>query len=331
MIGSVQLGSQQASAFPLVSFDTRDVAANDRIDYWEYRCAERVVGLRCTSMSENGLEARFEYTDFGAIKMIDIAGNQHVIERSPSMLRRFEKDSVFVSFLRKGSAFVNRAQACTVLGEGDVVIYDTNKPYMHGFPSNMRHVIYEIPGADFRERFPHWQLDDAVRFDARFNPTLIVSQALRKVVEADATQIKTHLQQQAHEERLWKVLQTAHALATGKVVSAYHTAVRERVRQHIEANLRDQDLSPAGIASEMGMSVRQLNRLFEGGTETVTSMIQTRRLQGCYADLTRPGRYSGNISEIAYDWCFRNMSHFSRRFREEFGASPSEVAERASR
>jgi len=330
-VGIVQSGLRQAVAFPLASFDTRDVPARDRIDYWEHRCTERIVGLRCTSMSENGLVARFEYNEFGTIKMIDITGNQHVIERSPSLLRRFEKDSVFVSFLRKGSAFVNRAQTCTVVGEGDVVIYDTNRPYMHGFPGEMHHVIYEIPGADFRARFPQWQLDEAVRFDARFNPTRLVSQALRKVVEADLTQLATRPQQLAHEDRLWKVLQTAHSLATGKVVSAYHTAVRDRMRQYIEAHLRDPDLSPAMIAGEMGMSVRQLNRLFEGGTQTVTSMIQTRRLQGCHADLTRPGRYNVNVSEIAYSWCFRNLSHFSRRFREEFGASPTEVAGKAKR
>ncbi|HWU63977.1 MAG TPA: helix-turn-helix domain-containing protein [Ensifer sp.] len=315
----------------LMSFDTRDVAVNDRIDYWEERCAERVVGLHCTSMSESGLEARFEYCDFGSIKMIDITGNQHVIERSPLLLRRFEKDSVFVTFLRKGSAFVNRAQSCTVLGEGDVVIYDTNKPYMHGFPAQMRHVIYEIPGADFRERFPRWELSEAVRFDALLNPTRIVSRALRAVVETDLRLLETPAQRQSHEERLWTVLETAHAFSNGKARSAYHTAVRERVRQFIEANLHDPELCPAGISREMGMSLRQLNRLFEGDANTLTAMIQTRRLQRCHADLARPSHYPKSISEIAFNWGFRNLSHFSRRFRAEFGVSPSAFAEMAKR
>lgn len=315
----------------LMSFDTRNVAVNDRIEYWEERCAERVVGLHCTSMSEVGLEARFEYCDFGSIKMIDITGNQHVIERSPVLLRRFEKDSVFLTFLRKGSAFVNRAQTCTVLGEGDVVIYDTNKPYMHGFPAQMRHVIYEIPGADFRERFPRWELNEAARFDALLNPTRIVSRALRAVVETDLRLLETPAQQQSHEERLWSVLETAHALSNGKARSAYHTAVRERVRQHIEANLHDPELCPAGISREMGMSLRQLNRLFEGDANTLTALIQTRRLQRCHMDLARPSQYPKSVSEIAFNWGFRNLSHFSRRFRAEFGVSPSAFAEMAKR
>ncbi|MGZ2461724.1 helix-turn-helix domain-containing protein [Rhizobium anhuiense] len=315
----------------LISFDTRDVAVDDRIDYWEERCAERVVGLHCTSMSESGLEARFEYCDFGSIKMIDITGNQHVIERSPLLLRRFEKDSVFMTFLRKGSAFVNRAQSCTVVGEGDVVIYDTNKPYMHGFPAQMRHVIYEIPGAHFRERFPRWELNEAVRFDALLNTTRIVSRALREVVETDLRLLETPAQRQLHEERLWTVLETAHALSNGKARSAYHTAVRERVRQYIEANLHDPELCPSGISREMGMSLRQLNRLFEGDANTLTSMIQTRRLQRCHADLARPSHYPKSISETAFNWGFRNLSHFSRRFRAEFGVSPSAFAEMARR
>jgi AraC-like DNA-binding protein len=307
------------------------VAANDRIDYWEERCAERVVGLHCTSMSESGLEARFEYCDFGSIKMIDITGNQHVIERSPSLLRRFEKDSVFLTFLRKGSAFVNRAQSCTVLGEGDVVIYDTNKPYMHGFPAQMRHVIYEIPGADFRERFPGWELNEAVRFDALLNPTKILSRTLREIVETDLTLIETPVQRQLHEERLWNLLQTAHAFVNGKARSAYHTAVRERVRQYIEAHLHDPELCPAGISREMGMSLRQLNRLFEGDANTLASLIQIRRLQRCHTDLARPDHYRKSVSEIAFNWGFRNLSHFSRRFRAEFGVSPSAFALRQGR
>ena len=326
MTGSTRFVPQVPKGRPLVSFDTREVAPNDRIDYWEERCAERVVGLHCTSMSESGLEARFEYCDFGSIKMIDISGNQHVIERSPSLLRRFEKDSVFVTFLRRGSAFVNRAQTCTVLGEGDVVIYDTNRPYMHGFPGQMRHVIFEIPGADFRERFPLWELDGAVRFDASLNPTRIISRALREVVEADLSLIETAAQRQNHEERLWTVLETAHAFANGKARSAYHTAVRERVRQYIEAHLPDPELCPASIAREMGMSLRQLNRLFEGDANTLASLILTRRLQKCRAELARPGHYPKSVSEIAFNWGFRNLSHFSRRFREEFGTSPSACA-----
>lgn len=322
MTRSVHFTPHRASAHPL-SFDTRDVAPSDRIDYWEERCAERVVGLRCSGMSEAGLEARFEYCDFGSIKMIDITGNQHVIERSPSLLRRFEKDSVFVTFLREGSAFVNRAQVCSVLGEGDVVIYDTNRPYMHGFPGHMRHVIYEIPGSDFRDRFPHWDLNGAVRFDAALNPTRLVSQALRNIVRTDVSRIDTPAQRLAYEDRLWAALETAHAFVNGKARSAYHAAVLERVRQYIEAHLRDPDLSPAKIARDMGMGLRQLNRLFEGDTHTVTSLIQTRRLQRCHADLTRPDHYPKSISEIAFNWGFRNLSHFSRRFREEFGASPS--------
>ncbi|PDS41233.1 hypothetical protein CO662_23210 [Rhizobium anhuiense] len=331
MTGGTHVAPLGVKAHPVVSFDTRNVAVNDRIDYWEERCAERVVGLHCTSMSESGLEARFEYCDFGSIKMIDIIGNQHVIERSPSLLRRFEKDSVFVTFLRKGSAFVNRAQSCTVLGEGDVVIYDTNRPYMHGFPSQMRHVIYEIPGADFRERFPRWELNEAVRFDALLNPSRIVSNALRELVETDLSRVETAAQRQSHGERLWKVLQTAHAFANGKVRSAYHTAVRERVRRFIEVHLHEPELCPTGIASEMGMSLRQLNRLFEGDANTLASLILTRRLQQCHADLARPGHYPKTVSEIAFNWGFRNLSHFSRRFRAEFGLSPSAVAEMAKR
>lgn len=329
MINGTHVAPRTTGPHPAISFDTKNVPVTDRISYWEERCAERVVGLRCTSMSESGLEARFEYCDFGSIKMIDITGNQHVIERSPALLRRFEKDSVFLTFLRRGSAFVNRAECCSLLSEGDVVIYDTNKPYMHGFPAQMRHVIYEIPGEDFRKRFPSWELNEAVRFDALLNPTRTVSRALREVVETDLSLVQTAAQRQSHEERLWTVLETARAISNGKSRSSYHIAVRARVRHYIEAHLQDPELCPTSISREMGMSLRQLNRLFEGDSSTLASIILTRRLQKCRADLARPGTFRKSVSDIAFNWGFRNLSHFSRRFREEFGVTPSRCAELA--
>ena len=67
---------------PVTTFDTRVVPPTDRISYWEEQCGEYVVGLTCSSMEADGLQARFRYVDLGAIKLVDITGHQHVIERS---------------------------------------------------------------------------------------------------------------------------------------------------------------------------------------------------------------------------------------------------------
>ncbi|MCK1715904.1 MULTISPECIES: helix-turn-helix domain-containing protein [unclassified Bradyrhizobium] len=309
---------------PVTTFDTRVVPPTDRISYWEEQCGEYVVGLTCSSLEADGLQARFRYVDLGAIKLVDITGHQHVVERLPVHLRTREKDSVFLTLLVSGAAFVNRANECVLLNEGDVVLYDTNRPYMHGFPGFMRHVMFEVSGNEFRQRFPGWDLRAARRYDSSIGAGRQISTSLRQIIThyspfsgmaTGATEI---------EEKIWNVLRMAQGLSRGAERSTYHSLVMDRVHQFIAANLRDPNLSPEMIAEHAGISVRQLNRLFAGEPDTLIAHIFAMRLDACRTDLRRRDTEQASVSEIAYSWGFRNVSHFSRNFRERFGCTPSE-------
>ena len=136
------------------SFDTRSVAVGDRLDLWEERTSADIVGHVCTTMEDGGFQAKFDHYDFGTFSLFDIVGKQHVVSRSAEFVRKRDKDSVFLMILINGSAFVNRNNQCKLFSRGDVVLYDTNAPYMHGFPEGMHHVIFDLPGEEFRLRFP---------------------------------------------------------------------------------------------------------------------------------------------------------------------------------
>jgi transcriptional regulator GlxA family with amidase domain len=102
------------------------------------------------------------------------------------------------------------------------------------------------------------------------------------------------------------------------------------VHLYIDRHLRDPGLSPATIAKANAVSIRTLHRLFESGDESVSAVIRERRLSRCHADLLRGTDES--VTAIAFRWGFRNMSFFSRLFRERYGACAREVqiAARAS-
>jgi AraC-like DNA-binding protein len=92
--------------------------------------------------------------------------------------------------------------------------------------------------------------------------------------------------------------------------------------RHIDANLWNSRLSPATIAAEVRVSVRSLHLAFEGEPFTVARTIAVRRLAGARADLER--LHEASIGTIATRWGFTSASHFSRAFREAFGASPTQ-------
>lgn len=97
-----------------------------------------------------------------------------------------------------------------------------------------------------------------------------------------------------------------------------------RVKEYIAANLDDPELSPTLIAAVKRISVRYLHALFEAESTTVQQYVIRERLLRCRRDLQNPCMRDRTITEIAYACGFQSSTHFSRRFKEAFGVSPSE-------
>ena len=97
-------------------------------------------------------------------------------------------------------------------------------------------------------------------------------------------------------------------------------AAKVLVRRH----LADAQLSPEFVAGRLGISVRSLQRLFERSGTTFSAFVTRERLETVYEALKMgPGRRS--VAEIALDSGFGDVSHFNRKFRALYHASPSEV------
>ena len=62
---------------------------------------------------------------------------------------------------------------------------------------------------------------------------------------------------------------------------------------------------------------------------TVNEFIISRRLQGCRKELINLEVAHRQVSQIAYAWGFANLSHFSKRYRAQFGESPTETRNKA--
>lgn len=101
-----------------------------------------------------------------------------------------------------------------------------------------------------------------------------------------------------------------------------------RVKGFIEENLRHPKLSPAMVAAEMKLSPRYLRMIFAASDESILAYIMRRRLEECASQLADPRWRGHSITEIAFGWGFNSAPHFTRSFREHFGASPRQYRQR---
>jgi transcriptional regulator GlxA family with amidase domain len=104
--------------------------------------------------------------------------------------------------------------------------------------------------------------------------------------------------------------------------------MRAEIRRYCRTHLQDPLLGPSSIARAYSMSVRALHALFEDADTSVAGLVRGERLARCLEDLQRPN--GGSVTDIAFRWGFCDAAHFSRVFKREFGATPSEVRQAAA-
>ena len=105
-------------------------------------------------------------------------------------------------------------------------------------------------------------------------------------------------------------------------VSSADEAFLERARQLVEEHMEDGAFGVQELASEMGLSPRQLQRrLRDTVGQSPVEFIRSLRLQRAAQLLEQ--QY-GNVSEVAYSVGFTSLSYFAKCFREQYGRSPSE-------
>lgn len=100
-------------------------------------------------------------------------------------------------------------------------------------------------------------------------------------------------------------------------------AFMQKVREILEIHLSDEDFGIPQLCRALAMSRAQLYRKFDALTDLpVQQYMRNLRLRKAkiLLETTRL-----NVTEVAQEVGFKNLSHFSRSFSETFGRAPSDV------
>ncbi|WP_043633445.1 helix-turn-helix domain-containing protein [Nonomuraea candida] len=332
------------SALSVISRATTEhVDPADRIDYWQDYNRKALVGLSCTSYSERGLLARQTNLELGGLRLAEITGNAHAIERSPQTVRSAPKDSVFATLLLKGEAVFLHENGCLAATAGELVVYDTRRPYLFGFSSSMRQILVDVPREVFaRECVGGGVPGPASSRPASSGPTLsgpmlfgrgtaregALVAALGSLLGGLAALRDGHDPADAERAVLDLLRQLAEERTGGRPGPGAYRSQLIVAEDYIERHLHDPCLGAAQVAGVMGVSVRHLARIFEPSGTTPARHIMERRLTRAYEALTGPGAAATTIADVAHRWGFSSQAHFARLFRARFGLTPSEARAR---
>ncbi|WP_314173836.1 helix-turn-helix domain-containing protein [Streptomyces winkii] len=312
---------------------TRSVDPADRVDFWEDHNRRALVGLTCSPYSDQGLLASETNIELGDLRMAEIAGNEHVIERTPRTCRAYPKDSVFATLLTAGKGVFFHAGGCLLLEAGDLVLYDTRRSYLFGFPSAMRQLLVDIPREVFRQRCAEGDVSAPILFrrDSAAEGALIST--LRSTLSDSVARARDGADDPAETETI--VLDLVRSLATplldDRSVSPGRLSQLTVAKDYVDRHLRDPRLCAEQVAEAVGVSTRHLSRIFEPTGVSPSRHILEQRLVKAREQLTCTGSSDLTVAEVSHHWGFASQAHFTRVFRERFGRTPGEVRPAAAR
>ncbi|SMG02558.1 Transcriptional regulator, AraC family [Burkholderia singularis] len=302
---------------------TAGVPPGERIAFWEAYNADALVGLRCSSLSETGLDASLANYMLDGMRLADISGNTHQIERSPALVRSCPKNSIFACQVVEGRAYFIQHERCEIVDAGETIVYDTRRPYIFGFPTGMRQFLIDLPADDFRLRFGVDPARLPLKLAARAGREMLLGRTLRHRLDA-------FVHQPTHAATAPLVLHATVLLESmlrcemrGSAGSTPALSYLLSAKQLIAERLADPALRPQAVADALGLSLRHLNRLFATDGQSLDEYIWSKRASLALADLLDPALRGVAIGEIAFRWGFSSHAHFSRAIRARYGASPS--------
>ena len=297
------------------------------LDFSGFRTAvsESFVPLQVTSDRPEPFFGRIRSAQADEIHVSEVSASQHVVERTPELIARADRDYFKLSLMLSGTGLLIQEGREAVLRPGDLAVYDTHRPYTLVFDDDFRTVVVMFPKHLIGLPPELVSQLTGVRFDGSAGVGCIVAPFLGQLVGNLGRLSGATGARLAHSALDLTATLFADHLGTAAELANPHHALMGRIREYIEANLSSVDLGPAQIAAVHFISTRHLQGLFQEQGTTVSAWIRSRRLERCRRELMDPLSAGRSVASVATRWGFVDAAHFSRVFKAAYGESPSDA------
>jgi AraC-like DNA-binding protein len=315
-----------------IMLDTSNSVPNRRLAVWQDIVCDTFVGLDCRSDMDNAFWGSVTQSMIGPVSCTRVDSCAQRVFRTPSRIARASEDFVLVALGNSGVNGVFQDGREAIVSAGQFVIYDTTRPYELRFDDGFSQTIFQMPRKLLQQRIGAFDALTATTFSAdrplerlAYEFLLGMSKALDRVDPATASRLMDQgldLVAMAFADRM-------HERSPDQ--SFHRSALLYRLKSYILTHLRDPELSMPRAAAAIGISPRYASDLMAAEQTSFRSYVQMQRLERCKRDLSDPAHSARHVSDIAFAWGFNDLAHFSRIFKQRFGASPREWRERPAR
>lgn len=307
-----------ASAYDSWTTDAFDV--RHRYDAWDVELSAVFGRWSAALPSTMNFSATVESRSLDAFKVVECICDPCSATRGHAEMLADESDFLALQLVLDGYEQIRFAGEEVELERGDIFVWDSTKPMDFRVVQRLHKISVLLPLARFRNWLPtSWHSinrlirpqSDGGRLLAQYLATLSPRRMVGGFNNCDAL-IETTI----------GLLVNSQQITVSRPPESQREMHLEHVYRYIAQHLTDPNLTPAKVAEASRISLRYLHWLFAGIGTSVGQYIIRERLQRCRQELASPATNRRKVADIALSAGFNDVTHFSRRFKQEFGTSP---------
>jgi AraC-like DNA-binding protein len=256
---------------------------------------------------------------------VQVESNNHCYERTMRDIRRDEVDRFGLAISVSGHFTLSQSDREMNLVAGDCAVINTRRPFSYGVSEQQSFVALLVPRRLLTST-TGFEPAGGVSWRGDMLAARMLSRLILDAQDHDPGGAAAEYHMQLAVCDLLGALMASNDLLSD---SSYKERTFARIRDIAKHHFTDPEFGPREIASEVGVSLRYLQKFFTARGTTCSRFIQSLRLEHA-ARLVRRRNLTGSgqpLTEIAHLSGFQEYSHFARIFRHRFGHSPSAEAD----
>jgi AraC family transcriptional activator of tynA and feaB len=263
----------------------------------------------------------------GSAGLYSIGSEPVHYERSMDDIRRNPSTACQVFLTLAGQVHVSQGDRQTVVGPGQICVYDTGAPFRLNTPERYQSLVLVMPRATLEAHLPHLAQLTARTLGNGGGLSHLVGQLMRETSALDDSVGGTALARLGAPITEMVALALENELLGPAKFNTRHEQLLERVKAVMRAQMDNPDINIQQLASDLGIGIRTLNRLFAAEGTTAMHWLWRQRLVASHQQLVE-GR-AQRVADVALTHGFSSLSHFIRAFKAEFGVQPNSLLKSA--
>jgi AraC-like DNA-binding protein len=304
---------------PLLTTDA--APAHERVGYWGDLVQRSFGRLRSRTFGDDRFHGEIRRFQLGELRLCRLEASRHAVERTSGAAGSSDPGDLKMVVQRRGCSVFEQGGRRALLAPGSWSVYDTTQSYTVSNPEDVLQYVLLLPRARILEGAAGLRELLVRPLSGARGMGRVACETIGRALDA-APGADTRLAPELGEAILRQVRLALLEHAGMLPAASGRELLRERTAALISQRLHEPGLDIEAIAASLHCSKRALHKAFEDHDNSLHRFLWDSRLELARRRLEDPRESSRSITSILLGAGFTSAAHFSRMFRQHYGASP---------